>query len=282
MQAISQMGDEMGLMVIICTFYVLGYTTEMMFFLLALLFGNVVNSRMKLFFELSRPPDDMISKLYNADGYGYPSGHSQTGMLYAWLFYSFIKKYWFVCLLAAFVMAASRIYLGVHYFSDTVGGLLLGFGVVVGATGIYGYLRDQNNLHESLRRSPALGIVLGFAISFAYLAFAWGLHEATRYAGFLGGFFVVYPMLGFRWRTRNMALAAIAIVVGLLALLFLRLGLSAVFPRTGWGHYCRYFIVGAVLAVAPLVFVKLRLLERIVESSLTGSPAAGVIHDDKP
>ncbi|MBI5116758.1 phosphatase PAP2 family protein [Candidatus Poribacteria bacterium] len=262
MWTISWIGEEMGLMIIICVVYWLGYTTEAITFLLTLLFGNVINSRMKEFFELHRPLDTEISKLYEADGYGYPSGHSQTGMLYAWLIYAFVQKYWYLCILAAFSMAVSRIYLGVHYFSDTVGGLLCGLGVVVGATGIYGHARDFSSLRESLRRSAALRVLSSLALSVIYLLFAWPAPEASKYSGFLLGFFVIYSTLGFRWRSRGVPFSVLASVVGLAVLMGVRVGLSAILPKTDISNYCRYFALGVLLAGSPLVFVKMGLLEK--------------------
>ena len=261
MYVVSWLGDEMGLMIVICVVYWLGHSTEAVAFLLALLFGNIINSHMKEFFELSRPLDSEISKLYGADGYGYPSGHSQTGMLYSWLIYMFAQKYWPLCLIAAFLMAASRIYLGVHYFSDTVGGLICGFGVVVAATGIYGHVRELGPLRESIRKSFALKVALSLAISAAYLILAQGLDGDFKYAGLLAGFFIIYSMLGFRWRSRNKLCNTVMIVLGLIVLLFLRISLKMILPENNLGDYSRYFILGVMLAGSPFVFVKMKLLK---------------------
>ncbi len=262
MAAVTAMGGETGLMIVVFILFWLGYTTEFVIFLLLLLFGNVVNARMKEFFELSRPSSHEIARVVDADGYGYPSGHSQNGMFYSWLIYMFVRKYWYLCLIPALLMAASRIYLGVHYFSDTVGGLLLGFGLVAGAMGIYGYVQDWDAARKSIRKSAMLKVALSLALSAGYLVFAWGLPEAFRYSGFLAGFFIVYSMLGFRWQSRNPFFSFIVILVGVIVLLSLRVGLSAVLPPTAAGNYCRYLILGVILAASPLAFTKLGLLKR--------------------
>ncbi|UCD56933.1 MAG: phosphatase PAP2 family protein [Candidatus Hydrogenedentota bacterium] len=267
MVAVSWLGDEIGLMIAVCVIFWLGYTTEMITFLLLLLFGNVINTHLKEFFELSRPQSHEISRLVGAEGYGYPSGHSQTGMLYAWLIYAFVQRYWYVCLTAALLMAASRIYLGVHYVSDTVGGLICGLGLVVGATGIYGHVRELSQLRESIQHSLALKVGLSFLLSAAYLALAWGQPQAFRYAGLLAGFFMVYSMLGFRWRQRNPLFTIIVIVVGLVVLLSIRIGLALALPQNELSNYCRYFILGFFLAISPLFFVKIRLLKNVEEES---------------
>jgi undecaprenyl-diphosphatase len=265
MSVITFFGDEMGLMIFICVVFWQGHRTEAAAFLLMLLFGGIINTRLKEFFELSRPLDNEISKLYHADGYGYPSGHSMTGMLFSWFIYSFLQKYWYLCILAAFTMAASRIYLGVHYFSDTVGGLICGFGIVAGSAGLYSHFRDLHSLGESIRNSFALKAALALAISGAYLALASGLDGDWKYAGFLGGFFLVYSMLNIRWRKRNLFCSAMVTIVGLIALLVIRGGLKKFLPEGDPSDYFRYFITGVMLAGSPYLFIKIGLLRKVEE-----------------
>ena len=260
---VSLLGDEMGLTIVICVVYWLGHTTEALSFLLMLLFGNVLTSHMKEFFELSRPLDHEISKLYDSGGYGYPSGHSMSGMLYSWLIYSFIGRYWHICLSAALLMAASRIYLGVHYFSDTIGGLLCGFGVVAAGTGIYCHVCGLDSLRERVRNSIALKIVLPLALSAIYLILARGLESASNYAGLIAGVFMVYSMLTFRWRMRNPFFAVVGIIIGLVVLVGVRVGLKAILPESGASDYFRYFVMGVMLGGSPLLFVKIGLARKL-------------------
>lgn len=275
MTAVTSLGNEMSLMIVICIIFWLGHTAEMITFLLMLLFGNAINMHMKEFLELARPQSYEITSIIGAKGYGYPSGHSQSGALYSWLIYAFVNRYWYLCLIAALLMAASRIYLGVHYFSDTVGGLICGFGIVIGATGIYGHVRDLSSLRESVRHSRVLGVALSLALSAVYLGVAWGQPPAFSYAGFLAGFFIVYSMLGLRWRSRNPFFTIIVAVVGLAVLLSIRAGLALILPKTALSDYCRYFISGAFLAISPLLFVKGRLLRRVEGTALPEAAREG-------
>jgi hypothetical protein len=218
---------------------------------------------MKEFFELSRPSEHEIEWLSHADGYGYPSGHTHVGMLYPWLIYSFIEKFWYLCLLAGVAMAASRIYLGVHYFSDTIGGFICGLGVVIAATGIYGQVRELNVARETIRNSLALKVALPLALSAAYLFLAWGLGGNFQYAGLLAGFFMAYSMLDFKWRPRNAPLMILTIALGLGIFVAARVGLKAILPANNIGNYMRYFFMGILLAGSPLAFVKFGLLQEV-------------------
>jgi membrane-associated phospholipid phosphatase len=274
MTGVSWFGEELGVMIFICVIFWLGYTTEMITFVLLVIFGGSVIDHMKDFFALHRPLASEITTLSRARGYGYPSGHTQTGAFYAWLLFAFIQKYWLLCLIPAVLMAVSRMYLGVHYFSDTVGGMILGVGLAIGATGIYGRVRDLHSLRESLRRSLLLRIGLSLALSVGYLVVAWGQQGAFKYGGFLFGFFAVYSSLGFKWRSRNFFLTLVTIILGLVILLGIRIGFAAFLPSSRFGDYGKYFTLGLFLAISPLVFVKLRLLKRVEELAPVEEPAS--------
>lgn len=94
---------------------------------------TIINNLLKVI--IARPRPD-INRLVDETGYSFPSGHSITSMVfYGYLIY-LIYKYVdnrkikiplmiFLILLIP-IIGLSRIYLGVHYTSDVLGGFLLG------------------------------------------------------------------------------------------------------------------------------------------------------------
>ena len=92
----------------------------------------------KFIFRRPRPNEIF---LVNASGYSYPSGHAMVSFaFYIYLLHLLCKKIdnkFVKILLSTFttfllsLIAFSRIYLGVHYFSDIIGGLLLGTAFVI-------------------------------------------------------------------------------------------------------------------------------------------------------
>lgn len=98
-----------------------------------LIFNALINYHMKCFFNLPRPIVDFpdIAMLpFNSPGF--PSGAAQTAILlgglliYAWN----DVKAWAVAVPYILLVSFSRLYLGVHYLNDLLGGWILGLAIL--------------------------------------------------------------------------------------------------------------------------------------------------------
>jgi len=94
-----------------------------------LMLSSVVNVFLKYFFGLPRPCqiDPSVSVICSAAP-GFPSGAAQTAIILAVVIILECRKrlYWYLGLVFAFLLCFSRIYLGLHYFTDILGGLASG------------------------------------------------------------------------------------------------------------------------------------------------------------
>lgn len=103
-------------------------------FLLSLFGTGASVFLLKLLIDRPRPPEDLSLLLLNPPSF--PSGHSAFAMVfYGFLIFAFISRLknflprFLIGVIGALLImtiASSRIYLGVHYPLDVVGGLLLG------------------------------------------------------------------------------------------------------------------------------------------------------------
>lgn len=90
-----------------------------------------INRIIKYLVKRPRPPK--VLHLVNESNYSFPSGHSMSAMIgYGLLIvevansnFKYKKFFIFILGLMIFLIGLSRIYLGVHYFSDVIGGFLL-------------------------------------------------------------------------------------------------------------------------------------------------------------
>jgi membrane-associated phospholipid phosphatase len=104
----------------------------------------------KAYYSRPRPydvVDDVRLLVAKESDYSFPSGHTLIvagGVVVAWLY---LRRVWAALLSAeAALVAYSRIYVGVHYPSDVVGGVLLGAGcalIVCSETGLVDRLYDR-------------------------------------------------------------------------------------------------------------------------------------------
>lgn len=158
-----------------------------------LVVNGIVNSIAKIAFAMPRPfYYDPSLAVVHVGGYGFPSGGAQTAMLFGVLLIAYWKNRWaWPCAVAYILLISfSRVFLGVHFVLDLLGGWVLG--LIVAALFIYAARPIEAFASKKPNGMLALfcfSLLLGAALLPAKLQFliyialtcALGIYLSTRY-----------------------------------------------------------------------------------------------------
>jgi len=130
--------------------------------LLYLTFTNgLINFLLKQIFQVSRPSNiDPDLALVEVGGFSFPSGAAQYSMLFACILIFYHSKTWSKALGISFIllMGFSRLYLGVHYPVDILGGWIFGFLIFLI------FKKNTLKIEKKVSSSPTLYLLLLIAI----------------------------------------------------------------------------------------------------------------------
>ena len=125
-------GNAIFVIAVVVMFFlymVLHHRSELLFFSIVIIFTSILNQMLKDFFHRARPD---FHRLVEIGGYSFPSGHAMSAMAVygalAFLLWRHIPTRLgrtILIILSAimiFMIGISRVYLGVHYPSDIIGG----------------------------------------------------------------------------------------------------------------------------------------------------------------
>ena len=114
--------------------------------------GFVVNYLMKLSFHRLRPPNPLIDKLEN---FSFPSGHATSAFIFYGLLTYLVWKTRIpkfskfiigtMLILFSLLIGFSRIYLRVHYLSDVLAGICIGFAWLILTVWLFEKLKKKSD-----------------------------------------------------------------------------------------------------------------------------------------
>jgi membrane-associated phospholipid phosphatase len=235
-----------------------------------LLLPTYINDVIKNLLRLPRPfqYDSRVLKLDGMPaqqlGYGFPSLHSQSAVtVWGYLALAVRRRWmWILSALLMILIPLSRIYLGVHFPTDVLGGLVLG------VIWLVLFRRLEFRLTAWLS-GQTLSVQLALAIVIPAMLLL--VHSSDYAVAALGtilglGIAIVFESRWVRFRADGVAWTRVVrFVVGAIVLVVLREGLKVVFPGEGEAFYTplravRYAVVGLWVGLgAPWIFVRLNL-----------------------
>jgi undecaprenyl-diphosphatase len=236
--------------------------------LILFLISAYINSVAKVIADQPRPfhYDSRVKALVHAGGGGLPSGHTQSAVV-VWGYLASQARHPMLWILAGFLMIAipiSRLYLGVHFPTDLLGGYILGILLLVL------YLRSDSIMEAGLIQKGLLWQI-GLAVILPVLFICvnpkgsvYALNAASVLLGFAPGIILERRWIRFCSGGRPLR-RILRFIPGFIVLIGIWMGLRMAFAGmepAALFRIVRYTLVGLWCALgAPWLFVRLRLAE---------------------
>ncbi|NQT61092.1 MAG: phosphatase PAP2 family protein [Bacteroidetes bacterium] len=246
---------------------------------IVLLFSASLNEGIKLLFKAPRPfqvLDGIEGKrLSTADGYAFPSGHTQNSTAFYTSIAYIVRKKWYTlaAIILSLLIGVSRVYLGVHWPIDAAVGFVLGiFIAALLYPLILKWVSDDNILKLItinlglivLVASITLALMETFSIIpvevYTNLMKSTALFSGLLFASYLSEIHIKFSNEG------TPGIKIVRYIIGL-ATSFVVLSVSKlILPDIAVLAFCRYFLTAIwAFALFPLIGIRLRLFKRSAE-----------------
>jgi len=272
-RAITSLGDESFYLLLFpfllwCVDFYLGIRVGIIFLL-----SVYANNGLKEIFQQPRPFDILpeIQKVY-ASGYGFPSGHAQSSLV-VWGSIAYWKKQTWIrnlSVLLILLIGFSRIYLGVHFPTDILGGWLFG-GLILGLS-YFIFLKIKLDFIQNNMIFKIIGITLLPVILLQIQSSPDIISSVSVLTGIGYGLLLFSSSMG-GIRPGNWLQRLISFLVGVIGIGIIYLGLKLILPSEGQSFYqlfrfFRYLLLGIWISFgAPWLFIRMGLAHQVEKKS---------------
>lgn len=255
-QLITMMGEDTFFMLVTAVIYwcidkELGYKLGFV-----TLTSACVNFGIKDLLKIPRPigePGIRSLRIHTAEGYSFPSGHTQnTATLWTFFMLQFRKGWLYIIGTSVILLVGiSRLYLGVHTPVDVVGGMVIGVLWVVLWSLVYETSRKRKNKSVLF---AATGLALLGLLVFKDSNY---FKAAGALLGLLLGYLIEPKYIDFEEKA-DVFTQILKVSLGLAVVYVLRITLKAILPATLFSEFFRYLILLIwITLVTPYVFTRL-------------------------
>ncbi|MGE5507566.1 MAG: phosphatase PAP2 family protein [Chitinophagales bacterium] len=220
-------------------------------------FSAFLNVWLKAAFHTARPPKSLWrgGGWASASGSAFPSGHTQNAATFWGYLSATAERPWVTAagLVVVCLVGLSRLYLGVHWPSDVLVGLALGYLVA------WAWVRLGTRLREGTESlAPAVRAAAGFLLPLALLAVHRGgdaVKLVAAFSAFAGGSVLAGDRPGPASGTARLLPNVACFLLGVAGTLVVRSGLKPLLPAGALADFLRYWLVGLwVSLIAPWFF----------------------------
>ena len=257
-QAITMLGEDFFI-IFVATFIYWCFNKEMGYWMCwCLSLGNLFVSTVKVAVKLERPIGyEGIRTLreHTAPGYSFPSGHTHASANFFTAIARAVnrKRFWTLAIIVPALVGLSRLYLGVHWPIDVIGGYVIGLGLPLILWLFYRkYARHKAIMFliSSLAFLP-FGFIFGADNSF-WKSFGFALGVAI-------GAFIETKFINFEIDDIPAKKKAIRYIGGIVLILIVYLGMKAILPEGPLYSFIRYLCIPlAATALWPAIFKKFK------------------------
>jgi len=253
-KAVTYLGHPAIWIIIAAWLFWMGYERKSFVIMTIILFAGAIAGALKIF--IARPRPEGIIIMDPETSYSYPSAHAtliSSFAAFGWLKKKLARKIETLLVIAVIFVAVSRLYLGAHYITDVIAGIVLG--LFIGWV-VYKAEAKLNKIHFHLSKIQDEFLVIGFfVIAVLFYLFIQNYYPpAFALFGYFAGY-AIYRHSGIDLvptKTTKQSIAALFIGTVILGILYM-LGEKFI----GIESAIIFFIAGLFITVFwPIVIFK--------------------------
>lgn len=217
----------------------------------------ILNFTLKEIFRVARPfaLDQNIVPIRpeTATGYSFPSGHTQSISSLCTATAATFRKKWLIITGTVLIvlMAASRMYLGVHTLLDVGVGAIAGFAWVFAANAIFSYAQRTD------RRALLLILFVPMALCMVFIHDSDYYKIAGTFTSFIIGYLLDARFIHYETKSR-LLFQVMKFILGMAVLIAIKSVGKVLMGESLAADYIRYILIGFWITVAaPLLFTKI-------------------------
>ena len=260
-ELITMLGEDLFFIIVVAIFYwcinkSFGYKLAFVY-----LTSGAFNTIIKEIVKFPRPigyEGIKSSRVETAGGYSFPSGHTQQSTsLFTTIMVAFKKKWLYLLgVLAILLVGFSRMYLGVHWPTDVIGGLVIGIIWTIIAIRLFDWSKDKGKpVLLGAFVIPMLICILFIQTATYYKAV--GTLTALWVGYIIENKYINYETKAVWWKQ------IIKLIIGFLGLILIKVYLKKLLPISIYSDFLRYALMGIWMTlICPIIYRALHIEER--------------------